>query len=123
MSLRIHPWFGERVRIVRGAGADSAVVERPDGAVHIIPVSWTDLQPRVVTSTSRLDLDAVHELARWVAARRQVESLGTDSDPCDQSPSRRTDGQAAADRGGATSAPPVVGEARASRTPGRGGDQ
>ena len=61
---------------VHRVGSDAVWVERDEGDVRIIPVSWTSLRPRVKLPCIdgrevRLAPKTVLELAKWVAARRK----------------------------------------------------
>jgi hypothetical protein len=51
-------------------------VERKNGDVHVVPISWTALVPRVDLigpggSTGRLSPRAALDLSRWIEARKE----------------------------------------------------
>lgn len=62
--------------VVRRHGDDAVWVEREDGDLRIVPVSWTALVPRASLVGSdgqggRLAPQAALELSRWVVARKK----------------------------------------------------
>ena len=86
LSLAVHPWHGEDVRIVRDCSVGTVWIERElekDGAVgevRIVPRTWTSLVPRAAPllvdgKPVRLDPEAVLELARWIAAQASGEKV------------------------------------------------
>ena len=82
--LKVHPWCGQTVDVVRGFGDDAVWIERQDGDLRIVPLSWTALQPRgselmVGSRPVHLAPQGLGALARWVEARR-----GQACAPCDE---------------------------------------
>lgn len=72
--LRVHPRFGQKIRVLRAYGAAAVWAETEDGRLTILRVDWTDLGPArpalaVDGREIRLCPEAVRELARWVASR------------------------------------------------------
>jgi hypothetical protein len=56
-------------------GDDAVWVEREDGDLRIVPVSWTALVPRASLvdahgDGARLSPEAAFELSKWVLARK-----------------------------------------------------
>lgn len=79
ITLAIHPWFGEEVAVRRMHGVDAVVIERAGGEQRIVPVQWTDLDPReppveVEGRPVRLPLTGALELGAWIAARKTRNS-------------------------------------------------
>lgn len=75
ITLRIHPHYGQEVRVIRAYGPNALWVEAEDGTLNILPAAWTDLRPRVDLSqvsdrAVRLAPEAAKELAAYVAAQR-----------------------------------------------------
>ena len=76
ITLAVHPWWGESVSVLRIYGRSAVWVEREDGDVRIVPISWTALVPRLdVAGTDgrkgRLSPGAALALSRWIEARRE----------------------------------------------------
>ncbi len=110
-TLRVHPWLGERLRVLRRHGPDRLFVERENGETRLIPVSWTDLTPAVGGPDCRFELQALVVLARVVEDR--VQHLpGTKLDADDLICST-LGAQDNAEHGGPGSAGVVVGQAGA----------
>jgi hypothetical protein len=72
ITLAVHPRCGEQVAVWRGHGPGAVWAELSDGSLTILPTAWTDLEPRSATPEAggKLALEALVQLARWVAARR-----------------------------------------------------
>ena len=77
ITLKVHPFCGDTVRVLKPYGPDRVWVEHAEGDVRIIPVAWTDLWPRcdVAAVGDRkvlLTPLVLRGLAAWVAARVAV---------------------------------------------------
>ncbi len=79
--LQVHPLCGEKIFVGSHYGPDSVWAETPDGRLTIIPVCWTDLQPRrpelsIGSKIVCLDPDATKALVEFVQSR-MAESGGS----------------------------------------------
>ena len=77
VTLRVHPRFGQRVRVRGGHGPAAVWAETEDGRLTILPVAWTDLtltRPEVTVGGRpvRLCPEALRQLAQWVASRLEA---------------------------------------------------
>ena len=121
IDLRVHPWYGQCATVL-GRHGQGLRAELPDGRTCYLPLAWTDQRPRpspleLNGQAVRLAPEALRSLAEWVHTRADRQKLDV-ADPEDQ---KRGDGVADQARARAE-APPVVGQARASRL-GRSSDR
>ena len=70
----MHPKFGEKIYVGAHYGPDAVWAETLDGRLTIIPVAWTDLQPRrpaisIGSKVVRLDSQTTKSLAEFVHSR------------------------------------------------------
>lgn len=75
ITLRVHPRYGQEVRILRAYGPDALWVEVQDGEHTVLPVAWTDWYPRtklpeVGNRAVRIAPEAAKSLAAYAAAHR-----------------------------------------------------
>jgi hypothetical protein len=82
ITLAAHPWCGEEVMVVRRharAARPHVWVERASGEVRIVPIAWTDLEPRpapLVADRQPICLGPREALAlaTWIEAQRRRDA-------------------------------------------------
>ena len=74
IALEVHPLFGEQIYVGASHGPDAVWAETSDGRLRIIPVAWTDLEPRrpalsLGQKRVRIDPRSARSLAAFVQSR------------------------------------------------------
>jgi hypothetical protein len=120
VTLAVHALCGEELIVTATYGRSAVRAETADGRIRLLPLAWTNLQPRpeplaVEGRIVRLAPDALRSLASWIGARVHDQKL----DLTDREDHKRGDGVGKlASRGAAAAA--VVGKARAPEARRRG---